>query len=333
MVVAGFVMKIRGGGMTARANGNIAARAPSHRRPRQRDRQPDRRPARSMAVMKTSVVLGLFLLLSVVVHATATETKTVTFDVTQGSYQQFITQGLYTELLRTTVEKTEGLPRLGEQKVGRVPDTWIHAVLKCGAKGALSATLAIRADNIYMTGFKANDGSWFAFKGRAHLLPGANELSFTDDYAGLTGVKRKPFKEMVHVPVGRTATLQAASTLANYKVGGAIKEDEVRKALATMVLSFSEAERFSVIKQNVTALWKSGGTVSEAGIDLLVHWADVSCALIRWNKEKATKKKKAKWSDVPKAKKLEKLGDPKIADAAAAAKNIGLVLAATGCGE
>lgn len=289
-----------------------------------------------MAVMKTSVVLGLFLLLSVVVHATATETKTVTFDVTQGSYKQFTTQGLYKELLMTTVAETEGVAKLGKQKVGRVPNTWIHAVLKCGAKGALSATLAIRADNIYITGFKANDGSWFAFKGRTHLLPGANELSFTDDYAGLTGKRGQPYMEMVHVPVGRTATLQAASTLANYKVGGAIKEDEVRKALATMVLSFSEAERFKVIKQNVTALWESGGTVSKAGIDLLVHWTDVSCALIRWNKEKAAakkKKKQPKWSDLEEATKLEKLGDPVMTDAAAAAKNIQFVLQATSCSE
>jgi hypothetical protein len=29
-----------------------------------------------------------------------------------------------------------------------------------------------------------------------------------------------------------------------------------------MVLSFSEAQRFSIIKKNVTKLWAAGGTVS-----------------------------------------------------------------------
>jgi hypothetical protein len=39
-------------------------------------------------------------------------------------------------------------------------------------------------------------------------------------------------------------------------------EDDAYKDLAPMVLSFSEAQRFSIIKKNVTKLWAAGGTVS-----------------------------------------------------------------------
>jgi hypothetical protein len=39
-------------------------------------------------------------------------------------------------------------------------------------------------------------------------------------------------------------------------------EEDTWKGVAPMVLNFSEAQRFSIIKKNVTKLWAAGGTVS-----------------------------------------------------------------------
>jgi hypothetical protein len=49
----------------------------------------------------------------------------------------------------------EGRPQLGRQK--STPDTWIHILLKAVATVELSATLAFRAGNLYLVGFRTHD--------------------------------------------------------------------------------------------------------------------------------------------------------------------------------
>jgi hypothetical protein len=71
---------------------------------------------------------------------------------------------------------------------------------------------------------------------------------------------------MVKVTVGKSAMQQAASTLAQYKVRGPITENEVRKALAMMVVAISEGQRFAIAQNNVNTVWAAGGTVSMGSI-------------------------------------------------------------------
>jgi hypothetical protein len=57
---------------------------------------------------------------------------------------------------------------------------WIELIDSVGQR---LVTLAMRSDNIYVTGFANRRGEWFAFNGEENTIPGSMTLSYMGSYA------------------------------------------------------------------------------------------------------------------------------------------------------
>uniref|UniRef100_K3ZL29 rRNA N-glycosylase n=1 Tax=Setaria italica TaxID=4555 RepID=K3ZL29_SETIT len=118
--------------------------------------------------------------------------------------------------------------------------------------GHAECTLAIRADTLYLVGFKPKGGSWYAFKNRNHLIQGSTALTFSDDFNSLTG--GGTYKDLVKVAVGKNPAQESLNILPNYR-HGTTSEQDTKKALVRFVLMFCGAARFQPIRADVTAAW------------------------------------------------------------------------------
>ncbi|XP_062183183.1 protein synthesis inhibitor I-like [Phragmites australis] len=244
-------------------------------------------------------------------------TVTLALDVSAPAnrYRAFMSEMERQLARQTTRPHIEKRPVLGVQKPNREPDCWIYVTLK----GHGESTLALRADNVYLTGFKTQGGSWYAFKKKDHLIRGSTALSFEDDYKSLTG---GGYKELENVVVGKKSAQEALAILANYKQGS-IPEQEIKKALTRFILMLCEAGRFAPIRAAVIAAWdEEGGKVDKAGVELTVKWRTISCALLVWDKTH-------KWGSIKEAKEIETYGDPKMTSPKAAAENVYFILRPT----
>ncbi|TVU01378.1 hypothetical protein EJB05_53147 [Eragrostis curvula] len=211
----------------------------------------------------------------------------------------------------TTRPPIQKRPVLGAQRYK--PDVWINVALK--GNGGESATLAIRADNVYLVGFKAQAG-WYAFKGKDSLIKESTPLNFGDDYNALTGGSSK----LAAVAVGKKSAQEALSILAKYNKASTA-EKEVKMALTRFVLMICEAARLVPVREDVISAWEQGGTVRKVGVEITVKWKVISCALLIWEKTK-------KWNNKD-ATEIKGLGDPKMVDAESAAKNVYFIIQPT----
>lgn len=150
--------------------------------------------------------------------------------------------------LTTTRPHIEKRPVLGAQKSR--PDSWVNVTLI--GQGHAECTLAIRADTLYLVGFKPKGGSWYAFKNRNHLIQGSTALTFSDDFNSLTG--GGTYKDLVKVAVGKNPAQESLNILPNYR-HGTTSEQDTKKALVRFVLMFCGAARFQPIRADVTAAW------------------------------------------------------------------------------
>lgn len=68
-------------------------------------------------------------------------------------------------------------------------DNWIQVTLQAqGRQGRMESALAIRADNLYLVGFRTQAGHWYTFKYKGNLIPGSTALDYIEDsYHNLTG--------------------------------------------------------------------------------------------------------------------------------------------------
>ncbi|CAO2141127.1 unnamed protein product [Urochloa humidicola] len=234
-------------------------------------------------------------------------------------YQVFMS-GIDRQLaLTTTKPHIEKRPVLGVQKY--FPDNWVNVTLM--GHGRAVCTIAIRADNLYLVGFKPQGGSWYAFKNSVNLIQGSIDLGFDDNYYSLTGGKN--YKDLVNVAVGKKPAQEALDILANYK-HGTTPEQDTKKALVRFVLMFCEAARFQLIRADVSAAWdqEEGGKLRLVGVELTVKWDVISCALLGVSTKK-------KWESIEEAGEIKDYGEPKITSAEAAAENVYCILQATRC--
>uniref|UniRef100_A0A0E0E866 rRNA N-glycosylase n=1 Tax=Oryza meridionalis TaxID=40149 RepID=A0A0E0E866_9ORYZ len=210
-------------------------------------------------------------------------------------------------------------PVLGTQNY--MPDCLIH--VNVFLKGHGASTLAIRADNVYLVGFKTQGALWYVFKNRKNLIPGATALKFDDHYHSLTG---RSYEDLQGVVVGKKSAQEALSILANYKQDGSIPVQEIKRALTVFVLMVCEAGRLVPIRTDVIAAWdqQDGGKVGKVAVDLTVKWKDISCALLIWDKTH-------KWGTISEAKKIKDFGVPEMKSPETAAANVYLILKAREC--
>jgi hypothetical protein len=115
--------------------------------------------------------------------------------------------------------------------------------------------LAIRQDNLYITGFTDGDGNWFIFRNRPRwLIPVATVFRLADDYTEL--VYR--YRSLHQVRLGKQTTVDAIKRVATFVPRDPADVGCVSRALAIMAVTFAEASRFYPIDDLIQHQLESG---------------------------------------------------------------------------
>lgn len=181
------------------------------------------------------------------------------------------------------------LPR---QRHPREPDRWIYIklVLCDGAE----TTLAVRDDNVYLTGFKNKRGELFEFgfsgtidssKKSKPMLRGSRFLECDVNYGSLLQGGARDFEKMLF---GRGFARKAVSQLSGYSQGQrGIVDDDSRCALAGLMVMVCEATRMRPLLER--AGWRDPCCFIESKhVNYIWGWGDMSEALLRWNRDPDT---------------------------------------------
>ncbi|KAL6848138.1 hypothetical protein ACP4OV_022266 [Aristida adscensionis] len=143
------------------------------------------------------------------------------------------------------------------------PSRWFHVVLTTPA-GEL--TLATRADNLYLEGFRSRDGTWWELT--RGVIPGRYLLD--------VALGPQQMTTAVHMLAARTGA----------DLADGVAQDKARHALAALLLMVNEATRLTTVSDLVVDLMhpraemKSDAITAE--MNAQVHgWADLSAALLR----------------------------------------------------
>lgn len=197
---------------------------------------------------------------------------------TEETYLSFMTR-LDFAVKRTTAESVLLHPLLGKQTLKTTPAYWVNVELT-NAAGQRLLTLALRSDNLYVSGFANRHGEWFAFAGEQATLPGSTALSYTGSYADIFG-KGVGYRGLGSVQVNRTEALANALLLADYSSD---PDTALKPALGFFILTIAEAERFPTLRAALAGAMDAPTpqTMSQSLVRLAVNWKRLSCALRAW---------------------------------------------------
>lgn len=163
---------------------------------------------------------------------------------------------------------------LHQQAVNRKPFKWL--ILELVGAGDNRIMLAIRRDNLYVTGFTDRSGLWYLFSNRPRaLIPVATVFRLADDYPGLVGGSWN----LEGVRVSKQTILEAVERVASFVPRDSADVGYVGRALAIMAVTFAEASRFHPFHDVILEGWESGADVGKL-YKLVVQWRAVSCALM-----------------------------------------------------
>ncbi|KAL6626806.1 hypothetical protein ACP70R_030532 [Stipagrostis hirtigluma subsp. patula] len=202
---------------------------------------------------------------------------TVTFDVkSSDNYGDFIA-GLRHRLgnPRHFSRNRPVLPPVEE------PRRWFHVVLRMPQAGAL--TLATRADNLYLEGFRGRDGTWWELTRGA--IPGAAYMGFGGSYRDLLGDTDKlAAVELGPQQMAAAVGALAARTRADLSSGPAQKK--AKEALLVLLLMVHEAARFATVSGLVAGLMhpktaSKRGTITAQMKAQVNGWQDLSTAMLK----------------------------------------------------
>ncbi|KAF0922784.1 hypothetical protein E2562_002038 [Oryza meyeriana var. granulata] len=126
---------------------------------------------------------------------------------------------------------------------------WIDVSLRCRCSSSGSGDsesvvlLQVRADNLYIRGYRSQDGRWWEFRGGA-VIDGSTQLSFGDSYGQMgktAGV------ELEEVTLGKEELEKAVRQLAAAENSNAGSQQETARSLMTISVMICEAIRFRSI--------------------------------------------------------------------------------------
>ncbi|KAI4986049.1 protein synthesis inhibitor II [Hordeum vulgare subsp. vulgare] len=244
---------------------------------------------------------------------------TATFNVQASSadYATFIA-GIRNKL-RNPAHFSHNRPVLPPVEPNVPPSRWFHVVLKASPTSA-GLTLAIRADNIYLEGFKSSDGTWWELT--PGLIPGATYVGFGGTYRDLLGDTDK----LTNVALGRQQLADAVTALHGRtkadKTSGP-KQQQAREAVTTLLLMVNEATRFQTVSGFVAGLLhpkaveKKSGKIGNEMKAQVNGWQDLSAALLKTDVKPPPGKSPAKFTPI------EKMG---VRTAEQAAATLGILL-------
>lgn len=269
---------------------------------------------------------------------------------TPGSLHEFWTKSescskmgddMKARLTSASQKKVENHPILFDQPQSfrAAPPYWLFETLH--GIGMFRTTLAIRADNLYLTGFTNGRGQYFSFKAdqyNSYIIPGSIELSFTAHYADLVGDGEggAAWMKLVDLDLSRPAVQDAIKVVCSYHQDRKSAEQikELKKALATLVVFVCESARFPYIRQRVESAFNTdlddpeteeNRYLGHRGAQLVVQWKRISCAILIWKKENSWNSQEAKELAV------ERPEGPGIATVEEALASVWPILSARGC--
>uniref|UniRef100_A0A0E0JED9 rRNA N-glycosylase n=1 Tax=Oryza punctata TaxID=4537 RepID=A0A0E0JED9_ORYPU len=159
------------------------------------------------------------------------------------------------------------------------PRRWFHVVLQTQTA---ALTLATRADNLYLEGFRSSDGTWWELT--RGLIAGATYVGFGGSYPELV----RDTDKLVEVPLGPQPMTQAVNTLAARTpadLANGTAQQRAKESVTALLLMVNEAVRFLTVAERVAgfmhpkAAMKSG--VITADMKKQVNgWQDLSKALL-----------------------------------------------------
>uniref|UniRef100_A0A0D9UX73 rRNA N-glycosylase n=1 Tax=Leersia perrieri TaxID=77586 RepID=A0A0D9UX73_9ORYZ len=158
------------------------------------------------------------------------------------------------------------------------PRRWFHVVLRSTTR---TLTLAVRADNLYLEGFRSSDGTWWELT--RGIIGGGNATyaGFGGSYSNLLGETDR----MIDVTLGPEEMAHAIDTLAARTRGGAAAGQREKVSVATILLMVNEAVRFVTVAGMVAGLMDPRAKVKSGKINAKLKeqvngWKDLSRALL-----------------------------------------------------
>ncbi|KAI4970464.1 hypothetical protein ZWY2020_001378 [Hordeum vulgare] len=217
---------------------------------------------------------------------------TVAYNIGNDDYMAFINQLRTTLAAHPNPDNVAGHPVLPRQHPKELPARWLHVPVTAGDK---TVTLALRDDNVYFVGFKAQSGSWYEFgtaattgKEQRPMIHGATFLECGDTYRALLGGKssKEVKQKMSNLELGKTATEAAVKKLAAYAHAAGGPDEATKVALARIVITVCEAARLASISTTLSMGWGQAATVKLDRIQpyYMQNWGNLCTAILVWRK-------------------------------------------------
>ncbi|XP_040385856.1 protein synthesis inhibitor II-like [Oryza brachyantha] len=205
---------------------------------------------------------------------------TVTFNVSSSdNYGDFIA-GIRNRVANPR-HFSRNRPVLPPVEPGVPPGRWFHVVLRTQTA---ALTLATRADNLYLEGFRSSDGTWWELT-RGLLGAGATYVGFGGSYRDLLGDTDK----LVDVALGPQQMTLAVNTLAARTpadLASGAAQQRARDAVAALLLMVHEATRFQTVSKLVAGFMHPKAASKSGKITVPIKkqvngWQDLSAAMLR----------------------------------------------------
>ncbi|CAL4989451.1 unnamed protein product [Urochloa decumbens] len=223
----------------------------------------------------------------------------VTFDMKSGSYGAFIETlrgalaGAKPTMIAPPSSKVQR-PVLAKETGENVqPPRWIH--VKLSGENGVAPKVAIRSDNAYIRGFTNSKGTWFQLSKTGTKVNLVSDkpvmLGFNDHYQTLVGgVDNLP---KLNLTKSSASVAKAAGKLWDHtqKVlsdddeddSTILRNDELKKAVATLCVALCEAARFTPVYDVINKGWgKDQVSITTKEVGYIKQWGDLSTQLLKW---------------------------------------------------
>ncbi|KAM0900387.1 hypothetical protein ACQ4PT_020651 [Festuca glaucescens] len=141
-------------------------------------------------------------------------------------------------------------------------------------------SVGMQTHDLSLPGFTNGRGDWHAFPGHEHLFATSTPLPFGDSYEELIG----GLVNLPDVPLGRDAMQHAARVMSAYDPATTADHQPLKRALASLKVMLSEAQRLQPIHETVSSGWESGARVKAEHLPYIEHWDTMSYEIIRANR-------------------------------------------------
>ncbi|KAG2621715.1 uncharacterized protein LOC120666600 isoform X2 [Panicum virgatum] len=169
-----------------------------------------------------------------------------------------------------------------------VPRRWLRIKLQVEeGQQTFTTTLAVQEDNVYCKGFMNQHGVWYELNrddlprtwGRVELLQG-----WDVDYSKILGVNNREQVEAIlgTTLLGKNFAEKAVGRLSRYPVLDNNDENQVRLALAGLIVMICESARMNPPLYTFVGGWDRGTGLTSLLAGYMWNWRNMSHGLLQW---------------------------------------------------